>query len=40
MSGSTVTGGTLEQYQDYLRSELAKYGKLIKAAGIKPSAGG
>jgi tripartite-type tricarboxylate transporter receptor subunit TctC len=40
MSGSTVTGGTPEQFQDYLRSELAKYGKLIKAAGIKPSAGG
>lgn len=40
MSGSTVTGGTPEQLQDYFRSELAKYGKLIKAAGIKPSAGG
>lgn len=40
MSGSTVTGGTSEQLQDYFRSELAKYGKLIKAAGIKPSAGG
>jgi tripartite-type tricarboxylate transporter receptor subunit TctC len=40
ISGSTVTGGTPEQFQDYLRSELAKYGKLIKAAGIKPSAGG
>ena len=34
--GSVITGGTPEWFQDYLRSELAKYGKLVKQAGIKP----
>ncbi len=33
--GSTVTGGTPEQFHDYLKSELAKFGKLVKEAGIK-----
>lgn len=33
--GSTTTGGTPEQLRDYLKSELAKFGKLIKEAGIK-----
>ncbi len=33
--GSTVTGGTSEQFHDYLKSELAKYGKLVKEASIK-----
>ncbi|MGZ8203797.1 MAG: Bug family tripartite tricarboxylate transporter substrate binding protein [Burkholderiales bacterium] len=33
--GSTVNGGTPEQFQAHLKSELAKYGKLVKAAGIK-----
>lgn len=33
--GSTVTGGTPEQLRDLLHSELAKYGNLVKEAGIK-----
>jgi len=33
--GSIVTGGTPEQFHDYLKSELAKYGKLVKEVGIK-----
>jgi len=37
--GSVITGGTPEWFQDYLRSELAKYGKLVKQAGIKPESG-
>jgi tripartite-type tricarboxylate transporter receptor subunit TctC len=36
--GSTITGGTPEQFQEYLKAELAKFGKLVKAAGIKPDA--
>ncbi len=37
--GSTVTGGTPEQFHDYLKSELVKFGKLVKDAGIKAKAG-
>ncbi len=37
---ATITGGTPEQFHDYLKSELAKFGKLIKEAGIKAEAGG
>ena len=33
--GSTITGGTPERFRDYLKSELAKFGKLVKEAGIK-----
>ncbi len=33
--GSTITGGTPEQFRDMLKSELAKFGALIKTAGIK-----
>ncbi len=33
--GSLITGGTPEQFRDYLKTELAKFGKLIKDAGIK-----
>ncbi len=39
-AGSTITGGTPEQFHDYLKSELAKFGKLVKEAGIKGEAGG
>ena len=38
LEGSTITGGTPEQFQEYLKAELAKFGKLVKAAGIKPDA--
>jgi tripartite-type tricarboxylate transporter receptor subunit TctC len=38
VEGSTVTGGSPEQFQYYLKTELAKFGKLVKAAGIKPDA--
>ena len=37
--GSTVTGGTPEEFRDYLKSELAKFQKLVKEAGIKGEAG-
>lgn len=33
--GSLITGGSPEQFRDTLRSELAKFGKLVKTAGIK-----
>lgn len=39
-AGSTVTGGTPEQFRDFLKLELAKFGKLMKEAGIKTAAGG
>ena len=38
-AGSTITGGTPEQFHEYWISELAKHGKLIKEAGIKPESG-
>ncbi len=37
--GSMITGGTPEQFREILKSELAKFGKLIKAAGIKGDSG-
>ena len=37
---STVTGGSPEQFHDLLKSELAKFGKLVKEAGIKSETGG
>ncbi|MBI4192350.1 MAG: tripartite tricarboxylate transporter substrate binding protein [Betaproteobacteria bacterium] len=37
--GSTTTGGTPEQFRDYLKLELAKFGRLVKEAGIKTEAG-
>ncbi len=33
--GSLVTGGTSQWFGDYLKSELAKFGKLVKESGIK-----
>jgi tripartite-type tricarboxylate transporter receptor subunit TctC len=39
-SGSMVTGGTPEQLHAYLKSELEKFGKLVKDAGIKRASGG
>jgi len=38
-AGSIIGGGTPEQFRDYLRSEYAKFGKLVKAAGIKDASG-
>ena len=34
-TGATITGGTPEEMHAYLKKELAKYGKLVKEAGIK-----
>jgi tripartite-type tricarboxylate transporter receptor subunit TctC len=34
-SGSTVTGGTPEQFAEHIRRETEKWGAVIKAAGIK-----
>jgi tripartite-type tricarboxylate transporter receptor subunit TctC len=36
---STVTGGTPEEAHAYMKAEVAKYGKLVKTAGIKAEAG-
>ena len=33
--GSTITGGTPERFRALLNSELAKYGRLVREAGIK-----
>jgi tripartite-type tricarboxylate transporter receptor subunit TctC len=38
-AGSAVTGGTAKQAQDILKSELAKFGKLVREAGISAAAG-
>ncbi len=40
VAGAVITGGTPQQFHDYLRAEYAKFGKLIKEAGIKGEAGG
>lgn len=37
--GSVIVAGTPEQFRDYLRAEYAKFGKLVKEAGIKDAAG-
>ena len=34
--GLTIVGGTPEAFAQHLRSQAAKFGKIIKAAGIKP----
>jgi tripartite-type tricarboxylate transporter receptor subunit TctC len=34
--GSVTAGGTPEEFADHVRKETEKFGKLIKAAGIKP----
>ena len=34
-SAATITGGTPEKFRDILKSDYAKFGKLIKEAGIK-----
>jgi len=33
--GAIITGGTPEQLRDYLKVEFAKFGKLVKEAGLK-----
>lgn len=35
-AGGTVVGSTPEQFGDYLRAELTKWRKVMKAAGIRP----
>jgi tripartite-type tricarboxylate transporter receptor subunit TctC len=35
-SGIVIAGGTPEQFTEHLRKETEKWGKVIKAAGIKP----
>jgi tripartite-type tricarboxylate transporter receptor subunit TctC len=39
-AGSAVTGGTPKQAQEILKSELAKFGKLVREAGISAADGG
>ena len=38
--GAEIIASTPEQFHAYLKSEVAKFGKLVKAAGIKAAAGG
>ncbi|HYH40697.1 MAG TPA: tripartite tricarboxylate transporter substrate binding protein [Burkholderiales bacterium] len=38
--GSVINGGTPEQFRDFLKAELTKYGRLVKEAGIRVEAGG
>jgi tripartite-type tricarboxylate transporter receptor subunit TctC len=38
VEGSSIVGGTPEQFRDYLKREHAKYGKLVRDAGIKAEA--
>ena len=33
--GLEAVGGTPQQYSQHLKEELAKYGRIVKAAGIK-----
>ena len=35
-NGGTIGGGTPERFGEHMRSETAKWAKVIKAAGIKP----
>ncbi|MCC7082969.1 MAG: tripartite tricarboxylate transporter substrate binding protein [Burkholderiales bacterium] len=35
-AGLEVAGGTPEQFRTFLREDIAKYGTLVKAAGLKP----
>ncbi len=35
-SGLTVLGGTPEQFAEHIRTHVAKWAKVVKAAGIKP----
>ena len=38
--GAEIIASTPEQFHGYLKSEVAKFGKLVKAAGIRAAAGG
>lgn len=38
--GAEIIASTPEQFHAYLKSEVSKFGKLVKAAGIKAAAGG
>jgi tripartite-type tricarboxylate transporter receptor subunit TctC len=38
--GADIIGGTPEEFHAYLKTEVAKFGKLVKAAGIKAASGG
>lgn len=38
--GAQIIGGTPEQFHAYLKTEVEKFGKLVKAAGIKAASGG
>jgi tripartite-type tricarboxylate transporter receptor subunit TctC len=38
--GAQLVGGTPEQFRAYLGTELVKFGKLVKAAGIPAASGG
>jgi tripartite-type tricarboxylate transporter receptor subunit TctC len=38
--GAQIIGGSPEQFHAYLKAEVAKFGKLVKSAGIKAASGG
>ncbi len=39
-AGAVIMGGTPEQARDYVRAEYAKFGKLVKEAGLQGQGGG
>ncbi len=39
VAGAVITGGTPEQARAYMQAEYAKFGKLVKEAGLKGDAG-
>ena len=39
-AGSVISGGTPQQFRDYLKLEYAKFARLVKVAGIDAKAGG
>ena len=36
VQGAEVEGGTADEFRKYLISEIAKWSKVIKAAGVQP----
>ena len=38
VEGSSIVGGPPSQFGEYLKAEYAKYGKLVRDAGIKGEA--
>jgi len=37
VQGIATVGGTPEEFEAYIRNEIEKWGKVVLAAGLKPS---